>query len=154
PNGRVLRNLINGARLTDVNVGDDPSLWASPASRSALRRAGQKIGRPKELRKILDEVEPPPPTYADLSTFTREEWQEFKRLGARTEFLGEEVMAERVIAKIRAAARKKQKKETANKAPKQGPPGADEWNSEANDYESEDLYLYESDGYESAEDAY
>jgi hypothetical protein len=153
PNGRVLRNLINGARLTDANVGDDPSLWASPAGRSALRRAGQKIGRPEELRKILDEVEPPPPTYADLSTFTREEWQEFRRSGARTEFLGEEVMAERVIAKTRAAARKRQKK-TVDKALEQGPPGADEWDSEVNDYESEDFEQDESDGYESAEDAH
>ncbi|KOS36085.1 hypothetical protein ACN38_g13229, partial [Penicillium nordicum] len=123
PSGRVLRNLINGARLTDANVGEDPSLWASPAGRSALRKAGQKIGRPEELRRILDEVEPPPPTYADLSTFTREEWQEFRRSGARTEFLGEEVMAERVIAKTRAAARKRRKRETVNKAPEQGPPG-------------------------------
>jgi hypothetical protein len=39
--------------------------------------------------------------------FTREEWQEFRRSGARTEFLGDEVMAKRVIAKARAAARKR-----------------------------------------------
>ncbi|KAJ5859757.1 hypothetical protein N7534_005034 [Penicillium rubens] len=45
----------------------------------------------------------------------------------------EEVMAERVIAKARAAARKRQRKETVNKAPEQGPPGADEWDSEAYD---------------------
>lgn len=154
PNGRVLRNLINGARLLEANVGEDPSLWASPAGRSALRRAGQKIGRPEELRKILDEVEPPPPTYADLSTFTREEWQEFRRSGARAEFLGEEVMAERVIAKTRAAARKRRKKETVNNAPVQGPPGADEWDSEANDYESEDSQSQESSGHESTEDAH
>ncbi|OQE59992.1 hypothetical protein PENNAL_c0320G05732, partial [Penicillium nalgiovense] len=31
---------------------------------------------------------------------------------------------------------------------------ANEWNSEANDYESKDLYSYKSDGYESVEDAY
>ncbi|KOS36099.1 hypothetical protein ACN38_g13208 [Penicillium nordicum] len=93
PSGRVLRNLINGARLTDVNVGEDPSLWASPAGRSALR-------------------------------------------------------------KTRAAARKRRKRETVNKAPEQGPPGADEWDSEANDYESEDSQPHKSEGYESAEDAH
>ena len=158
PNGRVLRNLINGARLIDANVGDDPKLWASPAGRSALRRAGQKIGRPEEIRRILDEVEPPPPSYADLSTFTREEWQEFRRSGQRTEFMGEEVMAERVIAKTRAAARKRRRDTTVDQAPVQGPPDADEWDSEANDYESEDSDStedsYESSGHESTEDAH
>jgi hypothetical protein len=49
-------------------------------------------------------------------SFIREEWQEFRRSGARTGFPGEEVMAVRVIAKARAAARKRQRKETVNKA--------------------------------------
>ncbi|OQD82988.1 hypothetical protein PENSOL_c164G09093 [Penicillium solitum] len=75
---------------------------ASPAGRSALRRAGIKINRPEELRRVLNEVEPPPPTYADLSTFTRAEWQEFKRIGTRREFVGEDVIAEHLIAKTRA----------------------------------------------------
>ncbi|CAG8884583.1 unnamed protein product, partial [Penicillium egyptiacum] len=60
-------------------------------------------------RRVLDEVEPPPPTYADLSTFTRDEWQEFRRNGARREFVGEEAIAEHLIAKTRAQARRKKR---------------------------------------------
>ncbi|KOS36124.1 hypothetical protein ACN38_g13174 [Penicillium nordicum] len=63
-------------------------------------------------------------------------------------------MAERVIAKARTAARKKRTRESVNEAPEQGPPGADEWDSEANDYESEDSRTNESSGHESAEDAH
>lgn len=155
PQGRVLRNLINGARLLDANVGDDPRLWASPAGRSALRRAGMKINRPEELRKVLDEVEPPPPTYADLSTFTRAEWQEFKRTGMRREFVGEDAIAEHLIAKTRAQGRKKNQQNDGKNAPVLGLPDADEWNSEANDYESEDdTDSVASSGQESTEDAH
>lgn len=155
PRGRVLRNLINGARLIDANVGDDPRLWASPAGRSALRRAGMKINRPEELRRVLDEVEPPPPTYADLSTFTRDEWNEFRRAGARREVIGEEAITEHLIAKSRAQGRKKNRQENGTNTPVLGLPGVDEWNSEANDYESEDdTNSVASLGQESAEDAH
>ncbi|OQD79113.1 hypothetical protein PENSOL_c337G01743, partial [Penicillium solitum] len=155
PQGRVLRNLVNGARLLDANVGDDPRLWASPAGRSALRRAGMKINRPEELRRVLDEVEPPPPTYADLSTFTRAEWQEFKRTGTRREFVGEDVIAEHLIAKTRAQGRKENRQKDDKNAPVLGLPDADEWNSEANDYESEDdTDSVASSGQESTEDAH
>ena len=155
PGGRVLRNLINGARLLDANVGENPRHWASPAGRSALRRAGTKINRPEELRRVLDEVEPPPPTYADLSTFTRDEWQEFRRNGARREFVGEEAIAEHLIAKTRAQVRKKKRQTDGENASVLGLPDADEWNSEVNDYESEDDTTSASSlGQESTEDAH
>ena len=54
------------------------------------------------------------------------------------EFLEEEVIAKRVIVKTRVAARKRQTK-TINKALEQGPLGANEWDSEVNDYESKDF---------------
>jgi hypothetical protein len=105
PNGRVLRNLINGSRLLEANVDDPKRLWTSPAARNAMRRAGIRLRRPEELQKIL-ETEDSPPTYSDLSTFTREEWDEFRRNGARHEEVGEdEAIARRVIEKNRNRAR-------------------------------------------------
>lgn len=131
PDGHVLRYLVNGSRLLEANVDDPKSLWTSTASRAALRRAGLTIRRPEEMRKVLDSDEPPP-TYSDLSTFTREEWDEFKRTGARYESVGEEAIAKRVIAKAKAIAEKE--KSTAAKNKRQPP---EEWDSEENDYESE-----------------
>ena len=67
-----------------------------------------KLKRPEEVRKIL-ENDAPPPTYSDLSTFTREEWDEFRRNGARQSLVGEDAIAERVIEKARGRAAKSQR---------------------------------------------
>jgi hypothetical protein len=132
PNGHVLRYLVNGSRLLEAKVEDPQRLWTSSAARSALRRAGLSVNRPEEVRRILDSDEPPP-TYSDLSTFTREEWDEFKRTGARYDLVGEEAIAKRVIAKTRANARKGRL--SGPKRTRQ--PADEEWNSEDNDAESE-----------------
>ena len=108
PSGRVLRNLVNGSRLLEARVDDPQSLWTSQAARSAMRRAGMKLKRPEEVRKIL-ENDAPPPTYSDLSTFTREEWDEFRRNGVRQSLVGEDAIAERVIEKARGRAAKSQR---------------------------------------------
>ena len=130
PNGHVLRYLVNGSRLLEANVDDPKSLWTSSAARSALRRAGLRVQRPEEVRKILESDEPPP-SYPDLSTFTRQEWDEFKRTGARLDSVGEKAAAERVIAKSRANAKKRRQ------TPQQEAEVVeDEWDSEENDYES------------------
>jgi hypothetical protein len=93
-----------------------------------------QVERPEEVRKVL-ESDDEPPNYSDLSTFTRKEWEDFKRSGARFESVGEELATRRVIAKERAKERRRQKQTLpeVNEQPESAP---DEWNSEANDYES------------------
>jgi hypothetical protein len=69
PSGRVLRSLINGSRLLEANVANLTKLWASSATKAALRRAGLRLRRPEEVRKVLkDKTEIP--DYSELSTFT------------------------------------------------------------------------------------
>jgi hypothetical protein len=134
PGGRVLRNLVNGARLIEANVSDIERLWSSTAARSALRKAGLRVKRPEELQRILDEEEVSP-TYADLSTITRKEWEESRRSGERPDSVGEgNAVAERVLTKERANARRRNKASTAQ--PTKDQAEEDEWDSEANDYES------------------
>lgn len=113
PGGRVLRNLVNGSRLIEANVDNPQGLWASTATRSALRRAGLHLDRPEELQRILDK-EVSSPTYADLSTYTRKEWEESRRAGARSGLVEEgNAVADRVLAKSRANAKRKSQKATA-----------------------------------------
>lgn len=134
PSGRVLRNLVNGSRLIEATVDDPKRMWASTAARSALRRAGLRLERPEELQKVLDEEETPP-TYSDLSTFTRKEWEESRRAGARSSLAEEgNAVADRVLAKSRANAKRKSQKATAQ--PVDDHTELEEWDSEANDYES------------------
>jgi hypothetical protein len=92
------------------------------------------VRRPEELQRILDEEEVSP-TYADLSTITHKEWEESRRSGERPDSVGEgNAVAERVLTKDRANARKRNKTATAQLA--EEPAKEDEWDSEANDYES------------------
>jgi gas vesicle protein len=124
---------VNGSRLLEANVDDPTTLWTSSAARKALRRVGLQVERPEEVRRIL-ESDDEPPTYSDLSTFTRKEWEDFKRSGARFESVGEELATRRVIAKERAKERRRQR--TLPKVSEQPKPAPDEWDSDANDYES------------------
>ncbi|KAJ6105307.1 hypothetical protein N7523_010117 [Penicillium sp. IBT 18751x] len=133
PNGHVLRMLINGSRLLEANVDAPTTLWTSSAARTALRRAGIQVERPEEVRTVL-EIDEDLPNYSDLSTFTRKEWEEFKRSGARFESVGEELATRRVIAKEMAKTRRRRTLPTTTEQQKSD---TDEWNSEANDYESE-----------------
>jgi hypothetical protein len=103
PNGRVLRNLINGSRLIEANVNDPESLWSSQAAQSALRRKGLHLRRPEEILRVLQQDDKPP-SYHDLSTFTREEWEQFKldrADGARPNQVGEGQIAENVLDRRR-----------------------------------------------------
>jgi hypothetical protein len=115
PSGRVLRSLINGSRLLEANVANPTTLWTSSAAKAALRRAGLRLQRPEEVRKVLED-EHEIPDYSELATFTREEWADFRRNGARHELVGEEAIADRVIAKRIARNRaKRRRKDTAVK---------------------------------------
>jgi transposase InsO family protein len=103
PNGRVLRTLINGSRLVEANVDDPKSLWSSQAAQSALRRKGLRLRKPEEILKIIQQDDNPP-SYHDLSTFTREEWEQFKLAradGARPNQVGEGQIAEKVLDRRR-----------------------------------------------------
>ncbi|KAJ5158864.1 uncharacterized protein N7500_008515 [Penicillium coprophilum] len=65
---------------------------------------------------------------------------------------GEEVIAERLIAKTRAQVWKQKRQNNGADVPVLGLPGTDEWNSDSNNYESEDdTTSVISSGYESAD---
>jgi hypothetical protein len=117
PSGRVLRSLINGSRLLEAKVANPTELWTSSAAKAALRRAGLRLRRPEEVRKVLDD-EADIPNYSELSTFTREEWADFRRNGARHELVGEDAIADRVIAKriARNRAKRRRKDISANES--------------------------------------
>jgi hypothetical protein len=115
--GRVLRSLINGSRLLEAKVANLTELWTSSAAKAALRRVGLRLRRSEEVRKVLDD-EADIPNYSELSTFTREEWADFRRNGARHELVGEDVIADRVIAKriVRNRAKRRRKDISANES--------------------------------------
>ena len=115
PGGRVLRNLINGARLLEAYVDRPEQLWNSSAAGRQLKRAGLSLQHPDEVRTVLDSLEPLPTAYAELSTIPYKQWQEMQRTGVRSLLEGEGVratMEERVVnqalSKSRAKGQKKQ----------------------------------------------
>jgi hypothetical protein len=94
PGGYELKNLVNGQRLVEANVGDDPTrLWTSAALNRKLRDVGLSIEKPVEVRKVLDEAEAPPPSYRELSQMTKAEWDGRKHSGERLGQVGEGVLA-------------------------------------------------------------
>ncbi|KAJ5082230.1 hypothetical protein N7532_011273 [Penicillium argentinense] len=102
PGGRVLRNLINGARLIEAQVDNPDRLWTSSLAKRAIQKAGYTLHKPQEIRKILDSEEPTPPSYSELSTITRAEWEARERSGEHSVSVGEdEAITERVISKKR-----------------------------------------------------
>ncbi|OQD73316.1 hypothetical protein PENANT_c212G08917, partial [Penicillium antarcticum] len=134
PNGRVLKNLINGSRLFGAKVDNPTTLWTSSAARKALRRVGLSVSRPEEVRAIVEQDEPPIPTYAELSTITREEWDAIERSGVRSVKVGEGEVTNHLLVKGRRRKKKDTREETA---PNEAQPSSDKWDSEANDYESD-----------------
>ena len=82
PNSRVLRSLINRLRLLEAKVDNPKSLQISQATQSTLYRARLRLKRPKELRKVL-EIDNTLLSYLDLSIFTREEQDKFRRNSIR-----------------------------------------------------------------------
>lgn len=76
--GKVMTNLVNGARLVKayVDPGDDVRTWSSSRWCKALKRQGLKAERPIELRHVLDEVEKDVTTYSEMSLISKKEWDE------------------------------------------------------------------------------
>ena len=111
PNGRILRNLINGARMVEANVDDPEELWSSGALARALKRKGLELTPAIEVQKIVDGVEPLPVSYDELSSLTRKEWlAEMKQRGISLQE-GEEPDAVDALQKIHAKSKSKKKKE-------------------------------------------
>lgn len=107
PSGRVLRNLINGARLIKADVEEPERLWSSSAYMRALKKKGLTLEKPVEVRHIVDAYESETISYSELSTITKEEWMEQERTGVRHAPVGEKnSIANRVVTKSRAKARK------------------------------------------------
>jgi transposase InsO family protein len=103
PGGRVLKNLVNGARLVQAHVDEPEKLWSSRRATKALKRSGQKIERPIEVRKILEESdEAAVPSYNELSTISRTEWERREEAGWKAEAAaGDDTIAQRVLDKRR-----------------------------------------------------
>ena len=97
PNGRVVRNLINGNRLVEAHVDEPTALWTSSAGQRRLKRAGFAIKHPEEIREVLDAVELDPTPYHELSTISKRKWQEMERSGVRSRLVGEGVEEEELV---------------------------------------------------------
>ena len=92
PSGRVLKNLVNGQRLINAHLRDDnvDSLWSDSKKQADFRRINIEVEKTSpEILEILDQMEPTPPTYNDLATMSRKEWQNTERAGARKPLVGE-----------------------------------------------------------------
>ncbi|KAI5277647.1 hypothetical protein KEM52_004891, partial [Ascosphaera acerosa] len=75
PEGKVMTNLVNGARLVKAYVAnDDVKTWSLSRWCKALKRHGLKVHNPLELRHVLDDVEKDIVTYFEVSTITKAEW--------------------------------------------------------------------------------
>ncbi|KAI5305192.1 Trehalose-6-P synthase/phosphatase complex synthase subunit [Ascosphaera pollenicola] len=75
PEGRVMTNLVNGARLIKAYVDDeeDVSTWSLSRWWAALKKRGLKVSLLIELRHVLDEVEKDIITYSEMSTISKKE---------------------------------------------------------------------------------
>lgn len=76
PQGRVMKNLVNGARLVKANVDNPEQLWSSSQFSRALRRRGMTLRDPQDLHIILESVEADVLSYATMSTTSHKEWEQ------------------------------------------------------------------------------
>jgi hypothetical protein len=122
PGGRVLKNLVNGARLVPAHVNNPGQLWTSSAGKHELRRADWQISHPDEAPAGDDDEQPL--TYNDLSTISRKEWDRLERSGVRSRVGGEgdsvdKVMVDRILAKARSqqgVVRRREKRQRGHEA--------------------------------------
>jgi hypothetical protein len=106
PNGRVVRNLVNGARLIEAKIDKPERLWASTRMQAELKKAGLELAKPVEVRQILEAVEPAIPPYSDLSTMTKAEWDRRECSGEHSGKVGEENVVEKLEKRRRAKGRR------------------------------------------------
>ncbi|KAJ5306045.1 hypothetical protein N7508_005060 [Penicillium antarcticum] len=102
------------ARQTLRKKGTEVFLMiTSLAARKALRRVRLSVSRPEEVRAIVEQDEPPIPTYAELLTITREEWDAIERSGVRSVKVGEGEVTNHLLVKGRRRKKKDTREETA-----------------------------------------
>ncbi len=103
PTGRVLRNLIHGNRLVKAHTFDADGFWASSGLQSSLKRAKLPVQRSSpEVDEILEQEEPPLPSYEELSTISRAEWDRRQKEGLHKPLVGEgENLPQEAIRKTR-----------------------------------------------------
>lgn len=101
PGGRVLRNLVNGRRLVDAFVDNPNQLWTSSGGKYRLRREGADIRHPLDGGEVVDTDSEKPPSYHELATISRSEWDAMERSGVRSRLVGREEVLRHVAAKAR-----------------------------------------------------
>ncbi|QQK39479.1 Ribonuclease H-like protein [Penicillium digitatum] len=101
PGGRVLRNLVNGRRLVDAFVENPNQLWTSSGGKYQLRRKGLDIRHPLDGGEIIDTDSETPPSYHELATISRAEWDAMERSGVRSRLVGREEVLRHVATKAR-----------------------------------------------------
>lgn len=101
PGGRVLRNLVNGRRLVDAFVENPNQLWTSSGGKYQLRRQGMDIRHPLDGGEIVDTDSERPPSYHELATISRAEWDAMERSGVRSRLVGREEVLRHIAAKAR-----------------------------------------------------
>lgn len=101
PGGRVLKNLVNGRRLVDAFVDNPNQLWTSSGGKHRLRREGVDIRHPLAGGEVIDVDSDEPPSYHELATISRAEWDAMERSGVRSRLVGREEVLRHVATKAR-----------------------------------------------------
>ncbi|KAL4798708.1 hypothetical protein BDV19DRAFT_386180 [Aspergillus venezuelensis] len=106
PDGQVVRNMVNSQHLIRANVDTPERLWSSTRLPSKLKLVGLILHRPVEVRQIVDPVKPALPSYSDLSTWTKIEWEQQERTGVRLSLVREEEAVRKLNQRDARKARK------------------------------------------------
>jgi hypothetical protein len=102
--GRVLKHLVNGARLLIFTVTTDSEevrTIMSSAMNRQLREMNERLEKPDAQTLVELDKDAVVPTYSELSTYSKEEWELRKRHGVwkpnplRDDALGEHLLANR-----------------------------------------------------------
>ncbi|KAG0160178.1 hypothetical protein PDIDSM_7705 [Penicillium digitatum] len=94
-------NLVNGRRLVDAFVENPNQLWSSSGGKYQLRRKGLDIRHPLDGGEIIDTDSETPPSYHELATISRAEWDAMERSGVRSRLVGREEVLRHVVTKTR-----------------------------------------------------
>jgi transposase InsO family protein len=107
PGGRVLRNLVNGRRLVNAHVSNPNQMWTTSGGKWQLRRQGDKAIHPFDGRLAVDKDSEVPPSYLEMSTISRKEWEELIRSGVRSRLVGEDQVVQRMRKRATQQAKRK-----------------------------------------------
>ncbi|KAJ5863815.1 uncharacterized protein N7529_005731 [Penicillium soppii] len=81
-------------------------MWTSSGGKWHLRRQGEKVTHPFDGRLATDSDSETPPSYIELSTISRKEWEQMIRSGVRSRLVGEEEAVRQVRNRAIQNARK------------------------------------------------